>query len=117
MYHGTGTTTSIYSSSSVDATVDQPTGALLADLKQRGLFDDTIVIYGGEFGRTSDSQRSGGRDYNLNVTTWLAGGGFKAVARAIRFVRRVRLKVCREPRQRARHSRDGAVPDGHPPRT
>ena len=60
------------------ATVDQPTGALLADLKQRGLFDDTIVIYGGEFGRTSDSQGSGGRDHNPNAfTTWFAGGGFK----------------------------------------
>ena len=60
------------------ASVDQPTGALLADLKQRGLLDDTIVIYGGEFGRTSDSQGSAGRDHNPNAfTTWFAGGGFK----------------------------------------
>jgi len=63
------------------ATVDQPTGALLADLKQRGLLDDTIVIYGGEFGRTSDSQGSAGRDHNPNAfTTWFAGGGFKGGA-------------------------------------
>jgi hypothetical protein len=63
------------------STVDQPTGALLADLKQRGLFDDTIVIYGGEFGRTSDSQGAGGRDHNPNAfTTWFAGGGFKGGA-------------------------------------
>jgi hypothetical protein len=63
------------------STVDQPTGALLADLKQRGLFDDTIVIYGGEFGRTSDSQGAAGRDHNPNVfTTWFAGGGFKGGA-------------------------------------
>ena len=63
------------------STVDQPTGALLADLKQRGLFDDTIVIYGGEFGRTSDSQGSKGRDHNPNAfTTWFAGGGFKGGA-------------------------------------
>ncbi|MBV09092.1 DUF1501 domain-containing protein [Rubinisphaera sp.] len=60
------------------STVDQPTGALLADLKQRGLLDDTIVIYGGEFGRTSDSQDVGGRDHNPHAfTTWFAGGGFK----------------------------------------
>lgn len=59
-------------------TVDQPTGALLTDLKQRGLLDETIVIYGGEFGRTSDSQGSAGRDHNPNAfTTWFAGGGFK----------------------------------------
>jgi hypothetical protein len=60
------------------ATVDQPTAALLSDLKQRGLLEDTIVIYGGEFGRTSDSQGAGGRDHNPNAfTTWFAGGGFK----------------------------------------
>ncbi|MCA9115250.1 MAG: DUF1501 domain-containing protein, partial [Planctomycetaceae bacterium] len=60
------------------STVDQPTGALLADLKQRGLLEDTLVIYGGEFGRTSDSQGGGGRDHNPNAfTTWMAGGGVK----------------------------------------
>lgn len=60
------------------ASVDKPTGALLTDLKQRGMLEDTIVIYGGEFGRTSDSQGSKGRDHNPNAfTTWFAGGGFK----------------------------------------
>lgn len=60
------------------ATVDQPTAALLGDLKQRGLLNDTLVIYGGEFGRTSDSQGSKGRDHNPNAyTTWMAGGGVK----------------------------------------
>ena len=60
------------------ASVDQPTGALLTDLKQRGMLEDTIVIYGGEFGRTSDSQGTNGRDHNPNAfTTWFAGGGFK----------------------------------------
>ena len=58
--------------------VDKPTGALLDDLKQRGLLDDTLVIYGGEFGRTSDSQGAKGRDHNPNAfTTWMAGGGVK----------------------------------------
>ncbi|MBT5017494.1 DUF1501 domain-containing protein [bacterium] len=60
------------------STVDQPTAALLEDLKQRGMLDDTIIIYGGEFGRTSDSQDVGGRDHNPHAfTTWFAGGGFK----------------------------------------
>lgn len=60
------------------ATVDQPTGALLQDLKNRGLLNETLVIWGGEFGRTSDSQGSGGRDHNPHAyTTWMAGGGIK----------------------------------------
>jgi len=61
------------------ASVDKPIGALLADLKQRGMLDQTLVIWGGEFGRTSDSQGSGtGRDHNPNAfTMWLAGGGIK----------------------------------------
>jgi len=63
------------------STVDQPTAALLTDLKQRGMLDETIVIYGGEFGRTSDSQGSAGRDHNPNAfTTWFAGGGFRGGA-------------------------------------
>jgi hypothetical protein len=58
--------------------VDQPIAALLADLKQSGLLDSTLVVCGGEFGRTSDSQGSRGRDHNPNAfTTWLAGGGIK----------------------------------------
>jgi hypothetical protein len=60
------------------ATNDQPAGALLTDLKQRGLFDSTLVIWGGEFGRTSDSQGSRGRDHNPHAhTIWLAGGGVR----------------------------------------
>jgi hypothetical protein len=56
--------------------VDQPTAALLTDLKARGLFESTLVIWGGEFGRTSDSQGSVGRDHNPHANTlWLAGGG------------------------------------------
>ena len=58
--------------------VDQPIGALLADLKARGLLDDTLVVWGGEFGRTSDSQGSLGRDHNPHAfTMWMAGGGIK----------------------------------------
>ncbi|GIX00292.1 MAG: sulfatase [Pirellulaceae bacterium] len=59
--------------------VDRPIAGLLTDLKQRGLLDDTIVWWGGEFGRTPYSQDNGtGRDHNPGgFTVWLAGGGFK----------------------------------------
>jgi hypothetical protein len=57
---------------------DRPAAALLADLKARGMLDDTLVIWGGEFGRTSDSQGSKGRDHNpQGFTIWMAGGGAK----------------------------------------
>jgi hypothetical protein len=57
---------------------DRPAAALLADLKARGMLDDTLVIWGGEFGRTSDSQGGTGRDHNPGgFTIWMAGGGAK----------------------------------------
>jgi hypothetical protein len=57
---------------------DQPAAALIADLKARGLLDSTLVVWGGEFGRTSDSQGSRGRDHNPHAfTIWMAGGGVK----------------------------------------
>jgi hypothetical protein len=58
--------------------VDRPIAALLTDLKQRGLLDSTLVIWGGEFGRTPMSQGGKGRDHNpYGFTMWLAGGGVK----------------------------------------
>lgn len=58
--------------------VDQPIGALLADLKSRGLLDDTLVVFAGEFGRTPMAQGSDGRDHNpFGYSVWLAGGGVK----------------------------------------
>ncbi len=60
------------------ARCDQPTAALLKDLKQRGLLDSTLVIWGGEFGRTPMSEGGTGRDHNpYGFTMWLAGGGVK----------------------------------------
>src|SRR6185437_14922419 len=57
---------------------DIPFAGLLADLKRRGLLQDTLVIWGGEFGRTSDSQGSKGRDHNPHAyTTLFCGGGAK----------------------------------------
>ena len=65
--------------------VDQPMTALLTDLKQRGLLDDTLIVWGGEFGRTPMRENRGGvemrwvgRDHNPGAfTVWLAGGGVK----------------------------------------
>ncbi|MCW1912387.1 DUF1501 domain-containing protein [Luteolibacter sp. GHJ8] len=63
--------------------VDQPTAALIADLKQRGLLDDTLVVWGGEFGRTVYSQggltkENYGRDHHPRCfSMWMAGGGVK----------------------------------------
>ena len=63
------------------AAADRPTAALITDLKQRGLLDDTLVIWGGEFGRTPVAQVSGntyGRDHHPHgFTMWMAGGGVK----------------------------------------
>ena len=61
--------------------IDQPCAALVRDLKQRGLLDDTIVIWGGEFGRTpmGEVRESTGRNHHIDAfTMWFAGGGFKA---------------------------------------
>jgi uncharacterized protein DUF1501 len=58
--------------------VDQPIGALLGDLKQRGLLDETLVVWAGEFGRTPFAQGSDGRDHNPYAgSIWLAGAGVK----------------------------------------
>ncbi len=58
--------------------VDQPIAGLLSDLKARGLLEETLVIWGGEFGRTPMSEKGDGRDHNpTGFTLWMAGGGVK----------------------------------------
>ena len=58
--------------------VDQPIAALLKDLKQRGLLDETLVVWGSEFGRTPGGQGSNGRGHhNFGFSVWMAGGGIK----------------------------------------
>ena len=60
------------------AATDKPTAALLADLAQRGLLEDTLVIYGSEFGRMPTAQGADGRDHNITgYPMWLAGAGVK----------------------------------------
>ncbi len=58
--------------------IDQPIAALIADLKQRGLLQDTLLLWGGEFGRTTNGQGNDGRNHNSRgYTMWAAGGGVK----------------------------------------
>jgi len=60
------------------AEVDKPIAGLLKDLKSRGMLEDTLVIWGGEFGRTPTAQGGNGRDHNPHgFTVWMAGGGVK----------------------------------------
>jgi hypothetical protein len=60
------------------AEVDKPIAGFLKDLKARGLLDDTLVLWGGEFGRTPTAQGADGRDHNPHgFTMWMAGGGVK----------------------------------------
>jgi uncharacterized protein (DUF1501 family) len=58
--------------------VDQPIRGLLVDLRQRGLLDETLVVFSGEFGRTPFAQGSDGRDHNEHgFSLWMAGGGVR----------------------------------------
>lgn len=57
---------------------DKPVAGLLTDLKRRGMLDETLVLWGGEFGRSPEAQSGKGRDHhNLGFTMWMAGGGIK----------------------------------------
>ena len=83
--------------------VDQPPAALVTDLKQRGMLDDTLVIWGGEFGRTvygqGGLQNDYGRDHHGRCfSVWVAGGGFKA---GLRPRRDGRLRLQHRPRSRS----------------
>ena len=61
------------------AATDQPIAGLIKDLKGRGLLDDTLVVWGGEFGRTPTAENSNGREHHpFGFTMWLAGGGIKS---------------------------------------
>jgi hypothetical protein len=83
LYHGAGNRWDAHSKieknhAELCGSMDQPVSALLKDLKRRGLLDTTLVIWGGEFGRTPMSEKGDGRDHNpTGFTLWLAGGGVK----------------------------------------
>jgi hypothetical protein len=62
----------------VAVAIDKPIVALLGDLKKRGLLKETLVVWGGEFGRTPGAQGNDGRDHNAKgFSMWMAGGGVK----------------------------------------
>jgi hypothetical protein len=80
-HHGSGEVNLTAGLDKVSKEVDQPSAALVKDLKQRGLLDSTLVIWGGEFGRTpmGEVRDSVGRNHHIEAyTMWLAGGGVKA---------------------------------------
>jgi len=83
VYHGNGQPWDTHADHSASnarlcEAVDRPIAQLLADLKQRGLLEETLVIWGGEFGRTPTSEGGNGRDHNPHgFSMWMAGGGIK----------------------------------------
>jgi len=83
IYHGAGSKWDAHSGiesnhSGLCRASDLPIAGLLTDLKQRGLLDETLVVWGGEFGRTPMSEKGDGRDHNpTGFTMWMAGGGVK----------------------------------------
>jgi hypothetical protein len=83
LYHGAGSKWDAHSKieqnhSQMCRSSDKPIAGLLRDLKQRGLLEQTLVVWGGEFGRTPMSEKGDGRDHNpTGFTMWLAGGGVK----------------------------------------
>lgn len=83
LYHGAGSKWDAHSNldknhSELCAQMDKPVAGLIRDLKSRGLLDETLVVWGGEFGRTPMSEKGDGRDHNpYGFTMWMAGGGVR----------------------------------------
>lgn len=83
LYHGAGSKWDAHEKieknhSEMCRQMDKPVAGLLKDLKSRGLLDSTLVVWGGEFGRTPMSEKGDGRDHNpTGFTMWMAGGGVK----------------------------------------
>jgi hypothetical protein len=76
---------------------DQPVAGLLADLKRRGLLDSTLVLWGGEFGRSPEAEGGKGRDHhNLGFTMWMAGGGIQG-GRVVGATDEIGLKAVDKP--------------------
>ena len=79
------------------AQVDRPIAGLLTDLNRRGLLDETLVLWGGEFGRSPDGQAGKGRDHhNTGFTMWMAGGGVQG-GRVIGATDAIGLKAVKQP--------------------
>ena len=117
---GTSTTTCPTASAASARTPIKPSAALVKDLKSRGLLDETLVIWAGEFGRTTYGQGkftndTYGRDHHPRCfTIWMAGGGIKGGI-TLRRDRRLLLQRRQGPRPRARPERDDPALHGHRP--
>jgi uncharacterized protein (DUF1501 family) len=83
LYHGSGSKWDAHSGieknhGGLCLAMDKPVAGLLTDLASRGLLDETLVVWGGEFGRTPMSEKGDGRDHNpTGFTMWMAGGGVR----------------------------------------
>ena len=115
VYHGAGSKWDAHAKieknhSELCRSMDKPVAGLLTDLKRRGLLDDTLVIWGGEFGRTPMSEKGDGRDHNpTGFTMWMAGGGVQGRP-GHRRDRRVRPARRRGPAARPRPARHHPAP-------
>ncbi len=95
--------------------MDQPVAGLLKDLKRRGLLDQTLVVWGGEFGRTPMSEKGNGRDHNpYGFTMWMAGGGVKPGI-VVGKTDDLGLHADRRPAPRPRHPRHDPARPGRRP--
>ena len=76
---------------------DKPMAGLLKDLKRRGLLDETLVVWGGEFGRSPEAENGKGRDHhNLGFSMWMAGGGIRG-GRVVGATDAIGLKAVEQP--------------------
>ena len=92
------------------AQTDLPIAGLLADLKRRGMLDSTLVLWGGEFGRSPEAQGGKGRDHhNLGFTVWMAGGGIQG-GRVIGATDEIGLRAVERPLPLPRHPRHHPAP-------
>ena len=102
LYHGAGSKWDAHSGieknhAELCRAMDRPVAGLLRDLKQRGLLDETLVVWGGEFGRTPMSEKGDGRDHNpTGFTMWMAGGGIKG-GQAIGETDELGLRAVKDP--------------------
>ena len=88
----------------------RPVAGLLTDLKRRGLLDQTLVIWGGEFGRTPGAQGKDGRDHHpYGFSVWLAGGGIKG-GQTYGATDDFGYRAVDRPHQRGRPACDGPPP-------
>ena len=79
------------------AETDKPIAGLLKDLKRRGLLESTLVLWGGEFGRSPEAESGRGRDHhNLGFTMWMAGGGVKG-GQAVGATDAIGLRAVEQP--------------------